>query len=145
MYLRRWFPLMILAFLVAGCTGIVCAPPMGDLPTGNPPVPEVGDEPMARTEAHIDSLAIVSDGSFPPVYQLQVKGSLPTPCDHLRTTANPPSADSEIYVQVYAVVDPYEVCSQVLQPFEVSVPLGSYVRGSYAVIVNGKNVGQITP
>jgi hypothetical protein len=56
-----------------------------------------------------------------------------------------PTADSKIQVQLYSVFDPEKVCDQALEPLEASIPLGSYVRGSYTVVVNGQEVGKITP
>jgi len=100
---------------------------------------------MKRAEVEIDSLAILVSDSFPPQYQLEVKGSLPTPCHDLRTVVEMATFQSEIPVQVFSVFDPYTVCAQVMKPIEAAIPLGGYVRGSYRVIVNGKEVGEITP
>jgi hypothetical protein len=159
MPLRRWFPLILLLTLFAGCSRfeselpapITGSPNSTTLPQGtemtadHPSTPGKGEEAMIRGEVFIDSLTILSQQSFPRVYQLQVKGSLPTPCHQLRTAVSQPTSENEIFVQVYSLADPRTVCSQALQPFETSVPLGSYVRGSYTVYVNGQNVGEITP
>jgi hypothetical protein len=56
-----------------------------------------------------------------------------------------PTLVSEIHVQVFSVYDPYTVCSQVPKPFDTSIPLGSYVRGSHPVFVNEQKVGEIMP
>ena len=37
------------------------------------------------------------------------------------------------------------VCTQVLEPFEASVSLGTYTGGNYSVWVNGEKVGDIQP
>jgi hypothetical protein len=34
-------------------------------------------------------------------------------------------------------------CIQALEPFEVSIPLGSYTTGSFSVWLNGERVGEI--
>ena len=70
---------------------------------------------------------------------------LPSSCHQLRTGVEMPAMRSEIHVQIYSVYDPYTVCAQAAKPFEASIPLGSYVRGSYTVIVNENEVGEITP
>jgi hypothetical protein len=35
------------------------------------------------------------------------------------------------------------VCVEVLQPFEVSLNLGSYPQGNYSLLVNGAEIGQV--
>ena len=159
MYRKLWFPWLIFLVLLTACTPPEIEPPTpgeGDpdataIPSGNemPPLnpysPAKGDESMRRGDAYIDSMAILVEESFPPQYQLQINGSLPTPCHGLRVVVDEPTMDSEINVQVYSLFDPGRVCAQVLEPFEASVPLGSYVRGSYAVFVNGEKVGEIIP
>jgi hypothetical protein len=41
------------------------------------------------------------------------------------------------------VVDPNVACIQMLSPFSVSIPLGSFETGQYTVLLNGEKVGQI--
>jgi hypothetical protein len=48
-------------------------------------------------------------------------------------------------VNVYSLVDPAEICIQVLEKFESNIPLGSYSSGNYTVLVNGEPVGEINP
>lgn len=159
MHLKIWFPLMILLVLFTACAPVESEPPppvTGDpnenpvsSETEGPPwntyAPAKGDESKDHADVYIDSQDILTLESFPPQYQLQIKGSLPTPCHELRVVAEGPNEDSEIRVQVYSVVDPDMVCTQVLEPFEASIPLGSYTRGSYTVLLNGQEVGTITP
>jgi hypothetical protein len=123
------FFLLVLLVALEGCTQ----------------VPVTGGEPTTAGGVVIDSLAIEASDSFPPEYQLSVKGSLPTACHQLRTAVQKPTMQSEIHVQIYSMYDPYMVCAQVAKPFEASIPLGGYVRGSYTVFVNEKEVGEITP
>ena len=104
-----------------------------------------GGKPTTPGDVAIDSLAIRVSDSFPPHYQLEVRGSLPSSCHQLRTGVEIPTLRSEIHVQIYSVYDPYTVCAQTAKPFEASIPLGGYVRGSYTVFVNEKEIGEITP
>lgn len=159
MHLKRWFPLIISLVLLTACARFESEPPVpwngdpeatavssgSEQPPWNTYAPAKGDESKERAEVYIESQQILTLESFPPQYMLQVKGSLPTPCHELRAVADVPSDDSEIRVQVYSVVDPDMVCTQVLEPFEASIPLGSYVRGSYRVFLNDTEVGSITP
>lgn len=153
MRLRIWFPFILMIFLFTACGRFNNEPPApaaGDvnatpMPPLNPYAPGKGDESLQRGEVYIDSLEIVMSNSFPPDYTLHVKGSLPTPCHQFRDVVDLPTADRKIYVQLYTVFDPDKVCAQSLEPLEASIPLGSYVRGSYTVVVNGQEVGKITP
>ena len=100
---------------------------------------------MQRGEVFIDSQEILILESFPLQFRLHVIGSLPTPCHELRAVVNEPDKQNDIQVQIYSLVDPDKVCIQVLEPFDVSLSLGSYASGSYTVFVNGEEVGEIAP
>ncbi|MBM4424463.1 MAG: hypothetical protein FJ030_13930 [Chloroflexi bacterium] len=108
-----------------------------------PFAPAPGDADLARGTAFVERAQIIIAESFPPQYFLSVAGSLPSPCHQLRVSVSPASGQSRITVDVYSVADPYAVCSQILQPFEVNVPLGSFAAGEYEVWVNGQPVGEI--
>jgi hypothetical protein len=112
-------------------------------PLPAPFAPQPGDESKRRGEAFVESTDILILESFPPQFNLHLTGSLPTPCNELRMVAQPPDAQNQIQVEVYSLVEPGKVCAQVLQPFDVSLPLGSFATGSYAVLVNGEQVGKI--
>jgi len=84
--------------------------------------------------------------SFPPQFRLNLKGVLPTPCHKLRVQMPAPDDQNRIQVEVYSVVDPLMICIQVLQEFEVSIPLENLPAGQiYAVWVNGVQVGEVNP
>jgi hypothetical protein len=46
-------------------------------------------------------------------------------------------------VEVYGLVDPGVMCTEVLQPFDVTIPLGSFPTGHYSIFINGSQVGEI--
>ena len=75
---------------------------------------------------------------------LELKGNLPTPCHKLRVKVNPPDANQQIQVEVYSLADPAEICIQVLEAFQVSVPLKELPSGTYQVSVNQQPVGELT-
>lgn len=110
-----------------------------------PWAPKPGDEALARGEAFVDKMDILTLESFPPQFMLSLAGSLPTPCHDLRVKVDEPNAQGEILVEVYSVVDPAAICIQVLEPFEQNIPLGSYASGEYPVLVNGEPAGEIRP
>jgi hypothetical protein len=74
-----------------------------------------------------------------------VEGSLPTPCHELRAVVSEPNAQNQIPVEMYSLVDPNVECIQMLEAFEADISLGSYSSGSYTVLVNGEEAGQINP
>jgi hypothetical protein len=80
--------------------------------------------------------------SFPPQLSLVLKGDLPTPCNELRVEVREPDAEKKIVVDVYSVIDPNQVCTQVIEPFEASVDLGTYPTGHYTVWVNEQMAGE---
>jgi hypothetical protein len=45
-------------------------------------------------------------------------------------------------VDVYSLVNPSQVCVQVLEPFEESIDLGTFPAGHYTVWVNGDIAGE---
>jgi hypothetical protein len=106
--------------------------------------PGKGDESLQRGPVYIDSTDTLTLESFPLQFQLNVKGSLPTPCHQLRVVIDPPNEQNEIHVSLYSLVDPNTVCTQVLKPFEANIPLSSFPSGKYSVFVNDEKVGEIT-
>ena len=156
---RIWFSLLVCLLLASACqpqnpVETAPSPPKPDdfsLTPGTPgPVvpinsysPGKGDESMQRGAVYIDSTDILTLESFPLQFQLNVKGSLPTPCHQLRVVIDQPNQQKEIRISIYSLVDPNTVCTQVLKPFEVNIPLGSFPSGKYTVFVNDENVGEI--
>ena len=162
---KHWFPLMVLlVFLFAACSGqstreaeppeltpedpnaTSVSPSGGGVDLDNPYAPAKGDEALQRGKVYIEVQEILILESFPPQFRLQVIGSLPTPCHALRSVVEEPNAQNEIHVAIYSVIDPNTACTQVLEPFEASIPLGRDFKGaSYMVFVNGEQVGEINP
>ena len=53
-----------------------------------------------------------------------------------------PDLQAQIAVQVYALEVPDTACTQVLEPFNVDVPLGSYPTGHYFLMINGEQAAE---
>lgn len=127
------------------------ATPLPDAPVSNTPgrasspsfKPAPGDDKLQRGNAFVDSARLLTLESFPPQFVLALQGSLPTPCHQLRVNVPPPDAKNQIRIEVYSLVNPSVICIQILAPLNVNVPLGSFVKGKYTVLVNGKSVGVI--
>lgn len=114
----------------------------GNEPSANPFVPQPGDPSLKRSLVYIREANLVIRESFLPQISLALAGDLPTPCNQLRVEVSPPDAESRILVDVYSVVDPNQLCVQVLERFEESIDLESFSTGHYTVWVNGKRVGE---
>jgi len=106
------------------------------------PIP--GEEKLTRAEVFIDKSEVSLLTTNPTKAGLSLTGSLPTPCHYLRVKVSPPDAENKIAVEVYSLVDPSQVCIQVLQPFETTLDLGTFAAGTYTVWVNGQQVGEYT-
>ena len=115
--------------------------PGAQSPVPRPYLPQPGDLALTRGAALIDSTDLLVMESYPVQIILALKGSLPTPCNQLRVVVNPPDQENQIQVEVYSVIDPGQICVQVLEPFEVNVGLGSFPAGHYSVWVNGEMIG----
>ena len=106
------------------------------------PIP--GEEKMKHSEATISESEVVLLESYPVQVRLSLKGTLSTPCHHLRAKVSQPDAQNRIQVEVFSLYDPNEICIQMLQAFETNISLGSYSGGSYTVWLNGVQVGEFT-
>ena len=113
-------------------------------PTAEPWRPAPGDEVLQRDEVEIESTDILILESFPPQFQLHVVGWKGNPCNLLRVEVADPDDQNRIHVDVYTLLDPAALCIQVLEGFDIHVPLGSYETGEYTVLLNGQQVGTIT-
>ncbi|MEN4012063.1 MAG: hypothetical protein AB1453_02045 [Chloroflexota bacterium] len=104
--------------------------------------PREEDAELERGLVYIDSTDLLIMESYPVQIMLAVKGAAPTPCHHVRIVVNPPDAENNILVEAYSVVDPEQICIQVLAPFEANINLGSFPTGNYSVLLNGEKVGE---
>ncbi len=104
--------------------------------------PQLSDNQFNQGNVYIDSSEILTLESFPLQFTLHIKGNLPTPCHKLRVAVQPPDDQNQILVEVYSLVDPDKMCTQVLEPFEINVPLGSFPAGKYTVIVNSEVIAE---
>ena len=128
----------------ATMTPTATSEPTPGVVTPAPWAPAAGDENLKRGNIFIDTTEILILESFPMQYMLHVQGRLPTPCHLLRAVVTGPDAQNQIQVEVYSLVEA-KICTDVIKPFDISIPLGSYSTGKYSVWVNGTQVGEIAP
>ena len=111
-------------------------------PMKNPYAPQPTDSSLTRGEVSIKEMGVLVRESSPPQISLSLSGALPTPCHQLRLQVNDPDEGNKINVEAYSVVDPDMICTQVLEPFQASVDLGTFPSGHYSVWVNGELAGE---
>ena len=116
------------------------------MPTNEAPAnllePKPGDENLTRGNVFIQEFSLVIRESFPPQVSLAFSGELPTPCHQLRAVVSEPDEENKIVAEVYSVVNPNMVCTQVLKPFEANMDLGTFPTGHYTVWINGEMAGE---
>jgi len=124
----------------------VTSPPGGTMPTNEAPAnalePKPGDENLRRGNVFIQEFGLMIRESFPPQVSLAFSGELPTPCHQLRAVVSAPDEENKIIADVYSVVDPNMICTQVLKPFQADMDLGTFPTGHYTVWINGEMAGE---
>lgn len=106
--------------------------------------PLPNEEKMIRGSAFVQTSEIVTLESYPVQVVLKINGTLPTPCHELRAKVSEPDENKNIDVELYSLTKPGAMCIQVLEPFEESIPLGSFKSGEYTVSINGQEVGNFS-
>jgi hypothetical protein len=105
-------------------------------------IPREGDNSLLRGAVYLDSIDLLTMESYPLQFSLALTGNLPTPCNELRVSIAPPDEENKILVDVYSLSTPDKFCSEVLQPFTQTTPLGSFPAGHYTLWVNGEQVAE---
>ncbi|MGA1825129.1 MAG: protease inhibitor I42 family protein [bacterium] len=117
---------------------IVIQPPK-TIPQGNLD-PQAGDQNLTQGTVKVTGTDVLLLESYPVQARLNIQGQLPTPCHELRAIVNEPDSENTIQIKLYAVVDPGIICIQALEFFEVTVALGNYTDGVYALVINGEKL-----
>lgn len=134
-------------FLIAVAALILLTVACADSPdepvdSGDRPSPTTGpsEVPADASPFFVDSTDILLMESFPVQVALRVNGNLPSPCHQPVWEVEDDGA--AIHVTLATVAADDRVCTQVLVPTELSIPLGSYESGRRSVILNGEQVGE---
>jgi len=115
---------------------------MPEQPVENPYAPQPSDANLVSDNVYIDQADLLILESYPLQFTLSVSGNLPDPCHHLRVTVSAPDSENRIDVQLYSLANPETMCIQVLEPFDVNIPLGSFPTGEYHLYLNGEKVAE---
>lgn len=105
--------------------------------------PKPGDATLEKGIVYIEYTEILLLESYPVQVNLLLSGNLPNPCHKLRVIAYPADDQNRIDVEVYSVFKSGEMCTQVLDPFEATIPLGAYTEGVYSVWLDREEIGTI--
>jgi hypothetical protein len=146
-WIKYYFPLGCL--ILSACAGTISPDSGADTATPEPAPapwePSAGDDDQVRGEVFLESADIVELEGGRPGFGLRISGALPTPCHELRVVIAKPDDTNTIQVEIYSLIDPDEICIQVLEPLEATIPLGDYPSGAYQVVTNGVEIGKINP
>ena len=165
--MRRLFAMIALALLFAACGdpavvggGDGTSSTLGTTTTSNPdePVDDGGDQPIVEPgppgsipeprppiggnvdgEVWITSADLRIMESYPIQVMLDVSGDKPTACHEIFWTAE--DDGEHIDIAMISQIAPDQVCAQVIEPFTIAVPLGSWAEESREVRLNGEVVG----
>jgi hypothetical protein len=124
--------------------GVIACGAGGDQPIDSsdptPPTTSGGTIPDDAGPVFVDGTDILLMESFPVQVALSVTGNLPTPCHEPVWRVE--DDGTTISVTLASVTDPSVMCTQVLEPFQISIPLGAFESGSRTVTLNGTEVGE---
>ena len=105
-----------------------------------------GDDGKLVGNVYLTEMQLMIMESYPVQVAVSISGDLPTPCNELRYSVAEPDAENQIFIEVYSVSTPDEICIQVLDPFSenISIPVQDLPDGSYTVFVNLELVGEFS-
>ncbi len=101
------------------------------------------DANQIRSDVQIDSAILIVMESYPMKVSLALRGELPTPCHEMVWEVVGPSDKNIVEVTTYAESAPETFCIQVLEPFELNIPLGSFTELGFRVRLNGEEIGDV--
>lgn len=112
-------------------------------PVDNLYAPRESDSKLSRSQIYLDSSQLNIMESFPLQFSVHLVGSMPTPCHQLRITVSPADQEKRILIEIYSLADPEMMCAEVLQKFDVTIPLGSFPKGHYSIWINGTKLSEL--
>jgi len=138
---NRWIPI-VLAVLLLVAAGCSAAPTVTPVPKrvgeSLPPTSEPASRDPVELDAIVEQVDILLKESYPVQVDLLIRGYLPDSCSVLDLLTQEVVGD-RIVVSVVTTRPADAVCTQALEPFEVTFPLdlSELTAGSYTIDVNG--------
>lgn len=108
--------------------------PVGSIPEPRPPI-----DGNVSGEVWITKADLLIMESYPIQVSLKVEGEKPTPCHEIFWTVE--DTGDTIEITMISQLNSDQSCAQVIEPFIISVPLGSWADQSRDVYLNGEKVG----
>lgn len=130
--MRRLSLLLAITLFITGCGGGADDPIDSTTPTPSTIPDDAGP-------VFVETTDILLMESFPVQVALRVTGNLPTPCHQAVWEVD--DDGTTIAVTLASTSEPDALCAQVLEPFEMSIPLGEFESGSRVVTLNGDEIG----
>ena len=119
------------------------ATPLKIPPASNEMLPKPADQILKKGTAEVTTAEVIQLQTSPPKYVVHITGNTPTPCHKLRVSVDISKGDNRVVMQSYSVFDPKVICLQVIQPFDVTVPINKLPINDYTVWINDQLVGEI--
>ncbi len=135
--MHRTLPGILLAVLLSACGGGADEPV--DSTTATTPTTAPLEIPDDAGPVFVETTDILLMESFPVQVALHVTGNLPTPCHQAVWEVE--DDGTTIAVRLASVTDPDVFCAQVLEPFDISIPLGDFESGARVVTLNSEEIG----
>ena len=109
-----------------------------------PPLEKVGpvDGNLNPDSVIIDGSQVVPFDDSPSGYGVRIMGTIPTPCHRILVDEDEPDDQDQIFIDLYAVSNPDEICIQVIEVFDITIPLEVYDPDVHTIWVNGEKAGQ---
>lgn len=137
--MKRTHLVLLAVILLAACSPLAASEPGRPTP---------GGKPQESGPVFVDSTDLLIMESYPVQVSLQITGNLPTPCHsfHFSYEIGTGSDSNRIDVTVWSESDPSRMCTQVLEPFDESIPLdmAGAADGTYSMYLNGELVGEFS-
>jgi hypothetical protein len=94
-----------------------------------------GDEQITGP-VYVDGVEFIFLESYPVQVRAIIRGSVPTPC-HTAQAVVGERDGNRVPVTISSTAPADAVCAQVLEPFELTVAVGSFETGDYVVEIGG--------
>ncbi|MBM3138456.1 MAG: hypothetical protein FJZ98_09755 [Chloroflexi bacterium] len=120
---------IVLFFFFASCN----QSPTPKVMVDNPYAPLKSDNDLILSPAFLEKAVWIVEE-----HRLNLKGSLPTPCNQLRVSYT--QSKNKLEFEIYSLSNPELICAQMVQPFDVDLFIKDYPQRGINIIVNGHEV-----
>lgn len=139
--LRSILIVLAILFLTACGTDAAESPVF---PVKNPYAPRSGDSNLVAEAVDAQWSKVFVARSQPPQLLVSFTYFPPTDCHTLRVEVSGPSDENQIMLKAYVLAAMDQTCAVLVleDPLLARVNLGSFPKGDYRVLLNGKEIGE---